>query len=545
MALPFHIRRLWSRIDTDLRVFLLGYAVLLPFFLAPLVFTKYLPGLDLPFHLSTADLLSKGVGPDSPYAGFYELRSLWAPYSAHYIALIVLAKFVGSIAVAHNVVACLYVASLPLTLGAFLGICGKSRIPALLAFPLAYNLCLHYGFFSFCLSLPALMALFAALAYHLQRPRFSWWSWAACAASGVFLFLCHLQNLLFGLCGAAVLLVFCRAGVKRRLNALAALGPTFASLVYWNWHASFTADPNEQKKTLGFAWEALKAARLIDLGNGTKPLKTDFLERLGLIPTTALKGFVDLSDIAACKAVLAVMLAYFAMGIISLGLPRSLHPRPTFRVAVALLALGALTAYLALPHHLWAFELMTFFPRFAVLLVLLLIPLIPSGLRRLEWHTSLLALIPVVVVGYLYGRNVNAQYHAYHDEQKDFITVLNHTPRDGKLMGMMFDRTSKVMRIESAAVGLPGFYVATRPHSKAMVPVHYCGMRHMPCANTKVVPWPGPWMGNSFSWDETLALFDYYMVRHPRPNPGLFGHIGPHLTLLSEAGQWAVYKKNR
>ncbi|MDX2022355.1 MAG: hypothetical protein SF187_19120 [Deltaproteobacteria bacterium] len=544
MALPFHIRRLWSRIDTDLRVFLLGYAVLLPFFLAPLVFTKYLPGLDLPFHLSTADLLSKGVGPESPYAGYYELRNLWAPYSAHYIALIVLAKLVGSIALAHNVVACLYVASLPLTLGAFLGVCGKSRIPALLAFPLAYNLCLHYGFFSFCLSLPALMALFAALAYHLQRPSFSWWSWAACAAAGVFLFLCHLQNLLFGLCGAAVLLVFCRASVKRRLNTLAALGPTFASLLYWNWHASFTADPNEQKNTLRFAWEALKAARLIDLGKRT--WGADLADRMvGMLPVSVMRGFKDMSDVDGFHALMAVLAAYFLMGVIGYAVPRSLNPKPTFTFAGGLLMLGSLVAYLALPHHLWAFELMTFFPRFSVLVVLLLIALVPAGLRRVPWQAALLALVPALVLGVQYGRNVNRQYHAYRDEIKDFVTVLSQTPRDGKLMGIIFDRASKVMRIESALVGLPGFYVATKPAPHTAVPIHYCGMRHMPCAVAKPMPWPGPWNSVPFIWDEAYAAFDYFLIRHGTPAPSLLGPLANRVTLSHRQREWAVFKKKR
>ena len=541
VALPIPIRRLWTALDTDLRVFLFGYAILVPFFLAPLVFTKYLPGLDLPFHLSTADLLSKGVGPNSPYAGYYDIRSLWAPYAAHYIALLVLAKFVGSIAVAHNVVACVYVASLPLTLAAFLGVIGRSRLPALLAFPLAYNLCLHYGFFSFCLSLPALFALFAALCYHLQRPTFSWWSWLTCAVAGVVLFLCHLQNLLFGLCGAAVIVVFCSASIKRRLTTVAALLPTFASLLYWNLHSTFTADPNEQKKTFAFAWEAIKAARLVDLGKRT--LKADFTDRFEILSISVMRGFQDMSDVAGFKAVMAVLAAYFVMSAFGYLLPRSHNTRPGFKIASVFLTLGALTAYLALPHHLWAFELMTFFPRFSVLLILLLIPLIPAGLRRLPWHTSLLALAPVVVLGALYGNNVNAQYHAYHDEIKDFITVLNHTPRDGKLMGIIFDRSSKVMRIESAVVGLPGFYVATHPDPRTMVPIHYCGMRHMPCGAPKVVPWPGPWNSVPFNWDETYALFDYYLVRHGTPMPELMGPLAPKLQLVTKSGEWATFRK--
>lgn len=545
MALPYSLRRFWSALDTDLRVFLLGYLVLLPFFWAPLVFTKYLPGLDLGFHLSTADLLSKGVGPDSPYHGFYSIKNLWAPYSAHYLALVAIGKLVGGIALAHNVVVCLYVAALPTTLAAFLSACGKSRIPALLAFPLAYNLCLHYGFISFCLSLPALFALFATLCHLLRRPTFSWTSWSAAAASGVLLFFCHLQNLLFGLCGAAVLLTFTRAPWRRRALALASLGPTLASLLYWHLQTSFKGDPNEQKKTLAFAWQAVKAARVVDFLGGKRPLSLDLRERLEHVPEMALKGFTDLSDVAGAKALLFALAAYVVMGLLALLLPRGARPRPRFGLATVFLALGALFAFLALPHHLWAFELMTFFPRFSVLLLLLLIPLVPAGLRRLPWHSALLALAPALILGVLYGKLVNTKYHAYREEIRDFITVLNKVPRDGKLMGIIFDRKSSVMRIESALVSLPAFYVAVHPDARTMVPVHYCGMRHMPCAVEKTVPWPGPWMGNAFNWDETHALFDYYLVQHATPSAGLLGPLVSRVQPMAGAGKWALFRKGQ
>lgn len=544
-AIPLRLRRLWRATDADLRVFLLGYLALLPFFLAPVVFTKYLPGLDLPFHLSTADLLSKGVGEGSPYAGYYTIKNLWAPYSAHYIALVVIGKLVGGVALAHNVVMVLYVASLPLTMAAFLGACGRSRIPALLAFPLAYNLCLHYGFVSFCLSMPAMLALFAALCHHLAQPRFSWGSWAACAASGVLLFLSHLQNLLFGLCGAAVILVFCRASLKRRGAALGSLGPTVASLLYWHFGTTFAGDAVGEKKTLAFAWQALKTARIADMAGGKRPLGEDLWDRLTFIPAAALKGFADMSDVAGAKALLYVLAAYLFIGTLGLILPRGSTeaPPPRYRVATWIIAGGALFAYLALPHHLWAFELMTFFPRFAVLLLLLLIPLVPSGMRRLPWPGSLLAVAPGVLLGVLYGQLVLTKYRAYREEIKDFVTVLGRIPRDGKLMGIVFDRSSKVMRIESAMVGLPAYYVATRPDPRTMVPVHYCGMRHMPCEKANQVHWHGPWMGDAFDWNSMFNLFDYYMVRHRAPTLALFAPVAERLEPLAQAGEWAVFRK--
>ena len=125
-----------------------AYVLLLPFFLAPLFATRLLPGLDLPFHLAAADMLSKVGHPDSPYAPFYGGGLRIAPYAAHFLALAAFGKAMNLLA-AHKLILVLYVGGLPLAMASLLAACKRSRIPALLAFPLAYNLSLHYGFVSF------------------------------------------------------------------------------------------------------------------------------------------------------------------------------------------------------------------------------------------------------------------------------------------------------------------------------------------------------------------------------------------------------------
>jgi len=65
-----------------------AYLLLLPLYLAPLYVTAPLfPGLDLPFHLSLADMLAKSGRADSAYATFYQGTPALAPYGAHYLAL--------------------------------------------------------------------------------------------------------------------------------------------------------------------------------------------------------------------------------------------------------------------------------------------------------------------------------------------------------------------------------------------------------------------------------------------------------------------------
>ncbi len=91
------------KLDPDARAFGLGYLVLLPLFLAPLFVTRFLPGLDLPFHLAMADMLGKVGTPTDPYRELYQGKLGLEPYAVHYIALRLLGRF-GSLMTAHKLV---------------------------------------------------------------------------------------------------------------------------------------------------------------------------------------------------------------------------------------------------------------------------------------------------------------------------------------------------------------------------------------------------------------------------------------------------------
>src|SRR5262249_22985770 len=134
---------------------------LLPLYLLPLFLTRFLPGLDLPFHLAIADSLGKSQTA-------YESHLQLSPYVLHYLALRLL-SYAMPILLAHKLVVAAYIAALPWSLARLLDACGRSRVPALLAFPLAYNMPLHYGFFSFSLSVPLLLLLLAATVRSLDE----------------------------------------------------------------------------------------------------------------------------------------------------------------------------------------------------------------------------------------------------------------------------------------------------------------------------------------------------------------------------------------
>jgi hypothetical protein len=537
---------LWSGKVSDAWCFGVCYALLLPFFLAPLFATRLLPGLDLPFHMAAADLLSKVGRAGSPYTLYYEGGLRIAPYAAHFIAMIGLGKVMGLLA-AHKLIIIIYVAGLPLAMASLLAVCRRSRIPALLAFPLAYNLTLHYGFVSFALSLPVVLWLLAEttkLAYS-DRPRRLVARWVATAAVASLLFLCHLQNYLYGVCAALAFAALAAVPIRRKFVAATALVPSFAGLAYW--HFGSPPVTGQAKLTPALAWAVLKRHRLDDLGRAK--LLTDLWNRVLLIPSHAMRAFADESNVPACRGLFLIMAAYMLVGVLAWRAgnepleARTLRRR-RMRLAGLIAFLGALTAYLALPHHLQELELMTFFPRFSVLVLLMLLLLVPAGLLRLRGFFVLLLPVPALVFGVLYGRQLYLHYGAYGAEVAGFVEVADKTPPGGKALGLVFDRRSAVMSIESALIGIPGFYPAMRPALGSMVPPMYCGLRHMPC-RLKVEPSfaTSPWDPAGFAPAKMLPTFDYFFVRSLPRGLDLFRGYHGMVELLAQSGNWMAFRK--
>jgi hypothetical protein len=532
-------------LDPDAKVFGVCFLALLPLYLAPLFVTIILPGLDLPFHLALADMLGKRGSPISPYAEFYQGSLRVAPYAAHYLMLVALGKVMNLLA-AHKLIVALYIAAMPLSTASLLMACGRSRVPALLAFPLAYNLTLHYGFVSFALSLPVLMLLLAQTVRHLHSQTGQVWrSWIWTAATAVCLFLCHLQNFLYGVGAVLGFALLAPLPWRRRLLGASTMLPALAALAYWQFLGSVSDAAGPAKVTFAYAWSVVKRHRLHDLGRGT--VLHDLSQRLVAIPSHAMRAFADQVDVQACKALLLLTAVYLIAGLVAwwrLPAPNQARPRLRTWPAILVAFAGALAAYLILPHHLSELELMTFHPRFAVLVALTAIVLVPAGLGRVRGVLRLVVPVPAVILCALYGYQLIAHYRMFAKETADFVEVVRKTPRGGKAMGLVFNRSSRVMRIESVLVGLPDFYATLRPALGSMAPLSYCGMRHMPCAKKPAgTDMPDPWRPYDIHPATSLPIFDYFFVRSPPPGANPFGSYRDSMEILAQSGTWTVYRK--
>ena len=539
------IRWLSGAQPSDAGVFYLAYFLLLPFFLAPLFVTRLLPGLDLPFHMAMADYLSKVGAPNSPYVGYYDGGLRIAPYAAHFIALLGLGKIMPMF-YAHKVIMVAYVGGLPLSMGSLLSTCKRSRSPALLAFPLAYNLSLHYGFVSFAFSLPILLLLLRQMVMTGRAATRNqlYFAWGSTAFLAFLLFLCHLQNYLYGFCAALAFAMLTPVSVWRRLFTALALIPSFAGLAYW--HLTSPPIVGHPPLTLSMIWGFIVAHRKRDLGAKTIP--TDFLERLQALPIQAMRAFADRAEVQACGGLILILLAYFLMGFFTwtgkgMPLPSRSEKKQRMRLAAVVAFVGALAAYLILPHHLDELELMTFYPRFAVLVVLMGILLIPAGLVRFRGIIRLAVPLPAVILCMLYGKELTLHYKRYAVEVADFLAVMEKAPPGKRAIGLVYNRASGVMNIESALLGLPGFYPALKPAPGSMTIPQYCGMRHMPCQKTGAASFTDLWVPWSFAPKTMLPVFDLMFVRSRPPASNLFVGYSRSIELLAKVGTWELYQR--
>jgi hypothetical protein len=94
-------------------------------------------------------------------------------------------------------------------------------------------------------------------------------------------------------------------------------------------------------------------------------------------------------------------------------------------------------------------------------------------------------------------------------------------------------------------VGLPSLYPVLRPSPTALVPIFYCGMRHMPCRKLtpkKGMPELSPWGPTGLQPDPAIDFYDYFFIRLP-PNRPIFGPSLKRLELIASEGSWLVYRR--
>lgn len=282
--------------------------------------------------------------------------------------------------------------------------------------------------------------------------------------------------------------------------------------------------------------------------NVDHPWLVDFKNRVISVADNALRAFIDQSEVRACYALVLLIGVYFVAGLagrLLLG-PAPATERPRMRTSAWVAFAGALGAYVVLPHHLPEFDIVTFFPRFAPLVVLMALPLIPAGLLRFPLPTRAVLAVPALVFGVVWGLELTRHYRLYADETADFRAVLAKMEPGRKALGMPYERRSRVMRIESAHLGLVNFYALLKPAPGSMVPLGYCDMLHIPCVRKKpleALPDPSPWTPDLLKMEKAVQFYDYFVIRSPPVGKDVFGPYKARVELVVRKGQWWLWKR--
>ena len=534
----------------DRTLFWCGYLVLLPLYLLPLLVTRFLPGLDLPLHLSLVDAVAKSMTEGTPQHTLYEAHFSPSGYFAYYFLLYQLGKLC-SLSVAHRLIISAMIAGLPLACARLSRVLGIVSFPSLLAFPLAYSMPLHYGFVSFACSTPILVFFIAQTLVVLRAPRLIPTDIGLLAALGLLLYLCHVQT--YGLALVTACALCCAPGAVRaaRVAALLSMLPSLIVLYLWQSRGIFSADlalsvAQAPRKGLWYTLHSFFHARLSELSSPSR-LLFDPLHRLFLFQVHLLRGFRDYSDQVMSNVFLIALAVLIGLGlVVGRAHQKDAEPPDSPRALRLLPPLLALGAYLALPHHIAEFQ--TIYPRFAILSAVLSFSLIPPALRLLPrlWIRRLFVLCAASSL--VYALVLTRHYVRYGRELADFATVLDATPSGGKAVGWVFGGgDSRVLSSGAQLANLPAYYSIERRSSLSMVAVTFCGAPGSLCRkrpDAARIPLLDSFHPERTPLADAAAYFDYFITYAAPLDWRPLGLQNDQLDPIARAGLWTVYRKN-
>lgn len=502
--------------STDPR-FALGYFALAPLYLAPLVVTRFLPAFDLPHHLAIADALAKSGRPDSPYARAFTVGLELAPFDLHFVALGALSGLV-SLATAAKLLVGAQVLALPLACARLLSAAGRSTWPALLAFPLAYSMPLHYGLVAFVLALPLMLWFLAESvdgAAWSARPRRQALLAGALALA---LFFTHLEAWAVGLAGGLVAILLQPAPRRVRAVGVVALLPSVVPCALYLGRVT----PSPLK--------VLVSERARELA--TNGVVHDLFSRFKGLPVHLLRGFTDRSDLTA---------SYLIFGLIALAALAGLR-RPALTPSAAPIAVGFL-AYFGLPHHALP-HAYSVYPRFAVVLAALALLLVPGKLCELSARARTACAGAVGLAVALWGLVLVHKYSEHGRELADFEELMRQVPAGLASGGLVFDAESRVIDVGGLFTGVPAYYVSERAAPTSSTWLYYCTWPQLPC-RMKGPDAPLPFFSHPDRFDPRRALLDLelILVRGGPPAEKIFGTETPRVRLVAAHGSWRAFAR--
>ena len=509
------------------RVARAAFALALLAGVVPLWCARQLPMVDLPQHLHLISVLHRLDDPSTLYPQVFAARAELTPYLGYYY-LVSLLSWVVPLELANRLFLCAMVLGLPLATAFLLRSLGRPRWPAVLTVPFAYGDSFGWGFVnsnaSFVLALLCAGLFVRALTDASLRRR-----WAlAHAVVLVGVVLMHVQGFLFLALALPFLVLTTRlpedgAGRTLRPRLPAVLSTLPAVLLFGMWGAGRLLAPTEVEAGAPWkAWGPLLSERNLSF----KPLRQNLDEFLEVLANLTRDG----SDRWGLRAVGAV--AVVALVLWVAGQRGATREGPVERWRMPGLAVLAGLLFLVLPFDIRGavYYLNTRYAHLAAPLAIASLPVIGGRFRPALLGAGLVsALVLAVPLG--------SAFHAFDLEAAPLIRFAEETPPRPRIMGLVFDPGSRVMRhpvfLHAAAVparlrgGITNFSFARTPHS----PIRYRG--------EPPPTFPSEWRPDGFRWDSMGPAYSHFLVRGVDPRAVFGGRYGSDVTLVDVAGGMA------
>jgi hypothetical protein len=512
---------------------------------APLWIAHELPIVDLPQHAYAVAALVQAGDHTTLYPVYFEPRPGLRPYLGYY-AIVLPLSHVMPFELANRLFLTLTIVALPLSLAFLLGALRRPRWPALLAIPFAFGDSFGWGLLGFQAAVPlsfvALGAFVRALADARGRVRWS----VVLAVSLVAMFCFHpapIALIAVGIPWLALLTPVPEdvtgrgpARLRARLPAAIALSPFVLAAIAWT--ALLTGRS-------GGGTEMLGRLRSLVRSPGTHLDYHPFADNLRDFPVLAANLLRDGSDAAGALAAVLVALLAAAVAL------RRRREEPAARPAgdEAARAVGesgrerwrgaglvviALALYFLLPYDVRFYVgiLNTRFAGVAAALAVTLVPDVgPRAARSFAWLA--------VVAALLTSAALTRGFLAFDRESRPLRNLVAATGRRPRVMGLLFDRDSRVMRhpvyLHAAAVlarargGLPDYTLGNWQQA----PLRY----RIPSPPTYL----SEWRPDRFDYDQHAHPWDHFLGRGREPQEVLGAHLGTELSLAArDGGFWLV-----
>ncbi|MDQ3266428.1 MAG: hypothetical protein M3Y59_22725 [Myxococcota bacterium] len=503
----------------------------------PLWIASRLPMVDLPQHLHLISVLHRLDDPTTLYPAEFALRGQLTPYLGYYHAVSLL-HWLLPLPLANKAFLTAYVIGLPLSLAALLRALRRPTWPSLLALPFAYGDSFAWGFVNFCSALPLTLVSCAWFVRALVDPsrRRRWGVAVALGTTASLLF--HVQAFAYLAVALPFLLLTTRApdavpgaGLQGwlRPRAAALLGVIPSVVLFLLWVGLRLGEPTEVEQ--GAPWKAW-GPMLSPQNLAFKPFSQNLAELFSVLANQLQDGsdrwpLYAVGAVAACALLLAVSQWRLPSGgwgwVESLRMPG--------------LALLALLLFFTLPFDIRGFSyyLNTRYAHLAAPLLLASLPPLGSVVHR-RW----LLYASVACAGLLaliHGRG----YARFNEESSVLDEVIVHTAPRPRVMGLIFDSRSSVVRhpvylhaaaeLARARGGLTNFSFALTPHS----PLKY---RHAPPPT-----FSSEWRPDTFRYETMGPAYDHFLVRGVDPQRIFGPRLQSELAVATRAGGFSLVRR--